>query len=63
MKYQQIIGEINKHLYKATERMPAWLFRCFKKNPNYWRDFVLTKLSVTRMIMAKGLRMDELIAL
>lgn len=63
MKYQQIIGEINKHLYKATERMPAWLFRCFKKNPNYWRDFVLAKLSDNqRMIIEqKGFKeLDEL---
>lgn len=45
MEYQRIIGEINKHLYRTTERLSAWLFRVFKKNDNYWRDFVLAKLS------------------
>ena len=58
MEYQKIVGEINKNLYKTTERMAAWLFRAFKKNPNYWRDFVLAKLSDNQrfIIEQKGFR-------
>jgi hypothetical protein len=58
MEYQKIIGEINKSLYRTTERLSAWLFRAFKKNGNYWRDFVLAKLSDNQreIIISKGFK-------
>lgn len=63
MDYQSIIGEINKNLYRSTERLAAWLLRAFKKNSNYWCDFVLTKLSDNQRMITTSKGLNELIDL